>query len=87
MIELGAQWVEGTNGNVVYSLASANLTTVGADMSSGYADNVDTAYTNGDQVPDDQIAQFDSVIDSIYALADKVSGPTNQSLGDFFVNQ
>ena len=87
MIELGAQWVEGTNGNIVYSLASAYLTNVDADMSSGYASNVDTSYTNGEQIPDDQIAQFETVIESIYALADEVSGPTNQSLGDFVVNQ
>ena len=82
---MGAQWMHGKN--VVYSLASCYLTTTGADESSGWANNVDTAYTNGVQIPDAQINQWWNVYDAIIALADKASARTNQSMGDFFVTQ
>lgn len=82
---MGAQWVHGKN--VAHTLASSFLTTTGADQSSGWANNVDTAYTNGAQIPDAQINQWWNVYDAIIALADKASAPSNQSMGDFFVNQ
>ena len=82
---MGAQWMHGKN--VVYSLASCYLTTTGADESSGWANNVDTAYTNGVQIPDAQINQWWNVYDAILALADKASAPSNQSMGDFFITQ
>ena len=82
---MGAQWVEGKN--VVYSLASSYLTTTGADQSTGWANNVDTAYTDGVQIPDAQINQWWNVYYEILILADKASARTNQSMGDFFVTQ
>ena len=85
MIEMGAQWVEGQN--VVYQLASSYLTTVNADQSSGWANNVWTAYTNGVQITDAQINQWWNVFDSILSSADKASAPSNQSVGDFFTAQ
>ena len=82
---MGVQWVEGKN--VVYSLASSYLTTTGAYQSCGWANNVDTAYTDGVQIPDAQINQWWNVYYEILILADKASARTNQSMGDFFVTQ
>ena len=87
MIELGAQWVHGQN--VVYQLASSYLTTVGVEQSAGGASNVDTAYTNGVQIPDTKTNQWWNVVGSINKLADSnaASTPSSQSFGDFFVTQ
>lgn len=88
MIELGAQWVHGEEGNPVYRMADEAgeiRTDICTFESTGHADNVDCAYPqNGRKVSDKQLHQFRHVILDIYQSAAKDLAGWNKSLGEYF---
>lgn len=87
MIELGAQWVHGKDGNVVYPLGAAAgelLTDMHTLESTGYADNVVTGYRDGRKISPAQLAEFKAVLESIYDASKKELPRWNKSLGEYF---
>ena len=65
MIEIGAQWVHGEKGNVVYQLAAAAgeiRTDLHTQESTGYADNVKTVYKDGRTISSAEWDEFQPVI-------------------------
>ena len=87
---MGAQWVHGVN-NVVYKLASAAgelRTDIHTLESTGYSDNVITAYVHsGKIIPHAQVNLFRKITEKIYDSADADDlAKSNTSLGAY-VNQ
>ena len=90
VIEIGAQWVHGVN-NVVYKLASAAgelRTDIHTLESTGYSDNVVSAYSNnGSIIPRYQVDVFQDVMDQIYDLAATDLAYSSLSLGTYVTQQ
>ena len=90
MIEIGAQWVHGEKGNVVYQLAAAAgeiRTDLHTQESTGYADNVKTVYKDGRKIRSADWDKFQRVIDSITADAEIELVQWKGSLGEYITQK
>ena len=87
MIELGAQWVHGHDGNVVHPLAAAAgeiRTDIHTLESTGYADNVEMAYRDGRKIKPEQLKEFKKILESIYEDSRRDLAQWDKSLGEYF---
>ena len=87
MIELGAQWVHGHDGNVVHPLAAAAgeiRTDIHTLESTGDADNVEMAYRDGRKIKPEQLQEFKKILESIYEDSRRDLAQWDKSLGEYF---
>lgn len=87
MIEMGAQWVHGKVGNVVYPLAAAAgeiRTDIHTLESTGFADNVEMAYRDGRRITPAQLKEFNKIIENIEDASKRELTQWNKSLGEYF---
>jgi hypothetical protein len=87
LIELGAQWVHGHEGNVVHPLAAAAgeiRTDIHTLESTGYADDVKMAYRDGRKITPVQLNEFKKILQSIYDDSKKELAQWDKSLGEYF---
>ena len=87
MIELGAQWVHGEKGNVVFPLA-AEAGEIRTDIetleSTGLADNVATAYRDGSKISSEKMREFQQLMADVNDAAVRELIGWNKSLGEYF---
>ena len=88
---MGAQWVQGIN-NVVYELASAAgelRTDIRTQETTGYSDNVITAYVhNGKRIPQTQVGLVLNVTRKIYDSMDAEDlAKNNMSQGAYITQE
>lgn len=84
---MGAQWVHGKEGNVVYPLAAAAgeiRTDIHTLESTGYADNVEMVYRDGRRITLAQLKEFNTIIERITDASKRELTQWNKSLGEFF---
>lgn len=90
LIEMGAQWVHGKEGNVVYPLAAAAgeiRTDFHTEESTGYDDNVEMAYRNGRKISPTQLKEFKKVLKDIYDSSKRELVQWKGSLGEYFTHK
>lgn len=87
LIEIGAQWVHGKEGNVVHPLAEAAgeiRTDIHTLESTGYADDVEMVYRDGRKITADQLKEFKEILQRIYADSRRELAQWKTSLGEYF---
>ena len=90
MIEIGAQWVHGKEGNVVYPLAAAARETwndIFTLESTGHANDVNMAYTDGRKISQAQLKEFKKILESIYDDSKRELPQWKKSLGEYYENK
>ena len=87
---MGAQWVHGKEGNVVYPLAAAAgeiHTELHTLESTGYDDNVKTVYRDGREISSAKLEEFKKVLESIYDDSERELVQWKGSLGAYFTHK
>lgn len=87
MIEMGAQWVHGKEGNVVYPLAAAAgeiRTDIHTLQSTGDGDDVVMTYRDGRKISPAQLKEFNKILQNIYTASKNELHRWNKSLGQYF---
>jgi hypothetical protein len=90
VIEMGAQWVHGKEDNVVYPLAATAGETwndIFTLESTGHADNVNMAYTDGRKINSEQLKEFKKILERIYNDSERELPLWKKSIGEYYENK